>query len=83
MPKLTMQTDLSLYIHLPWCIKKCPYCDFNSHELKAELPEDAYIDYLIEDFKSHLDVIKHREIKSVFFVVEHPVYFQRKHLIDY
>jgi len=75
-----MQTDLSLYIHLPWCIKKCPYCDFNSHELKTELPEDAYIDYLIEDFKSHLDVIKHREIKSVFFGGGTPSLFSAKAL---
>ncbi len=59
--------DLSLYIHLPWCIKKCPYCDFNSHELNSELPEEEYIDYLIEDFTSHLDVIKHRQIISIFF----------------
>lgn len=75
-----MDNFLSLYIHLPWCIKKCPYCDFNSHELKTELPEDAYIDYLIEDFKSHLDVIKHREIKSVFFGGGTPSLFSAKAL---
>lgn len=40
---------LSLYIHIPWCIKKCPYCDFNSHAAKADLPEAAYIDALLAD----------------------------------
>lgn len=64
---MSMLTDLSLYIHLPWCVKKCPYCDFNSHELKTDLPEDDYIDCLIEDFKSHLPTIEGRIIKSIFF----------------
>lgn len=40
---------LSLYIHIPWCVQKCPYCDFNSHALKEEIPEDRYIDALLED----------------------------------
>jgi oxygen-independent coproporphyrinogen-3 oxidase len=41
---------LSLYVHLPWCIKKCPYCDFNSHEMRAaELPEQLYLDALVAD----------------------------------
>ncbi|MFV0449347.1 MAG: radical SAM family heme chaperone HemW [Vibrio sp.] len=41
--------DLSLYVHIPWCVQKCPYCDFNSHALKAEIPEDHYINALLED----------------------------------
>jgi len=40
---------LSLYIHIPWCVQKCPYCDFNSHALKEQIPEDRYIDALLED----------------------------------
>ena len=40
---------LSLYAHFPWCVRKCPYCDFNSHALRGELPEDAYIDALLGD----------------------------------
>lgn len=40
---------LSLYVHIPWCIKKCPYCDFNSHAAKADLPESLYIDALLKD----------------------------------
>jgi putative oxygen-independent coproporphyrinogen III oxidase len=46
---------LSLYVHIPWCIKKCPYCDFNSHAAKAELPERAYIDALLSDLTSDLE----------------------------
>ncbi len=45
---------LSLYVHIPWCVQKCPYCDFNSHELKHEIPEDAYIDALLEDLDSDI-----------------------------
>ena len=61
------KNNLALYIHLPWCVKKCPYCDFNSHELKGDIPEEAYIDCLLEDFNSHLASIQGREISSVFF----------------
>lgn len=46
---------LSLYIHIPWCIKKCPYCDFNSHALKADTPETQYIDALLADFHHDLE----------------------------
>jgi oxygen-independent coproporphyrinogen-3 oxidase len=58
---------LSLYIHIPWCIKKCPYCDFNSHAVKAELPEDAYITVLLADLA--LDIQRYtitRPISSIF-----------------
>jgi len=58
---------LSLYIHLPWCIKKCPYCDFNSHAINKEsFPEDAYIDALIKDLESELPRIWGRPIISIF-----------------
>ncbi|MES2204380.1 MAG: radical SAM family heme chaperone HemW [Pseudomonadota bacterium] len=80
MPKNTMTSILSLYIHLPWCVKKCPYCDFNSHEMKGELPEDAYIDCLIEDFNSHLSSIQNREISSIFFGGGTPSLFSAKSL---
>jgi putative oxygen-independent coproporphyrinogen III oxidase len=46
---------LSLYVHIPWCIKKCPYCDFNSHAVKADLPETAYIDALLNDLSHDLE----------------------------
>jgi putative oxygen-independent coproporphyrinogen III oxidase len=45
---------LSLYLHFPWCVRKCPYCDFNSHALRGELPEDAYIDALLRDLAFEL-----------------------------
>lgn len=47
--------DLSLYVHIPWCVQKCPYCDFNSHALKAEIPEDHYINALLEDLDTDID----------------------------
>ena len=62
---------LSLYVHIPWCVKKCPYCDFNSHARDGALPVDAYIDALAADLDRDLerfgDAIAGREIVSVFF----------------
>lgn len=58
---------LSLYIHIPWCVRKCPYCDFNSHAQKGELPEKQYIQQLIKDFESDLSFIQERPIHSIFF----------------
>ena len=58
---------LSLYIHIPWCIKKCPYCDFNSHAIKADTPEAAYIDALLSDLT--IDIQRYtitRPISSIF-----------------
>ena len=57
---------LSLYVHLPWCLKKCPYCDFNSHEVPGELPEQRYIDALIADLESSLPLIWGRTVHSIF-----------------
>ncbi len=60
---------LSLYIHIPWCVQKCPYCDFNSHTLKTDLPEQAYIDALLDDLnqdlKAYPSLIK-RPLHSIF-----------------
>ncbi|WP_310447843.1 radical SAM family heme chaperone HemW [Thiobacillus sp.] len=63
---LTTQPPLSLYIHLPWCVRKCPYCDFNSHALQT-LPEAAYIDALLLDLEQALPDIWGRRIHTVFF----------------
>lgn len=63
---LTVSPPLSLYIHLPWCVKKCPYCDFNSHAAQA-LPETAYIDALLSDLEQALPDIWGRRVHTVFF----------------
>lgn len=57
---------LALYVHLPWCVRKCPYCDFNSHERKGELPERAYVDTLVADLEALLPSVWGRRIASVF-----------------
>ena len=58
---------LSLYVHLPWCLKKCPYCDFNSHEsTSGELPEQRYLDALVADLEAALPLIWGRPIHSIF-----------------
>jgi putative oxygen-independent coproporphyrinogen III oxidase len=58
---------LSLYIHIPWCVKKCPYCDFNSHESRAEIPERRYVAALIADLEQSVPRVYGRKIRSVFF----------------
>ncbi len=58
---------LSLYIHFPWCIQKCPYCDFNSHAVKSGIPETAYIDRLLEDLQADLSLLTSAaKIQSIF-----------------
>ena len=58
--------ELSLYVHLPWCIRKCPYCDFNSHERRVPIAETAYIDALINDLEQSLPLVWGRPVISVF-----------------
>lgn len=62
-----LNLPLSLYIHLPWCVRKCPYCDFNSHELKDSLPEELYINALLNEIDTHLPLIQNRPLVSIFF----------------
>lgn len=57
---------LSLYVHFPWCVRKCPYCDFNSHEVKGSFPEDEYLDALRADLESALPLIWGRPVYTVF-----------------
>jgi oxygen-independent coproporphyrinogen-3 oxidase len=57
---------LSLYVHVPWCLKKCPYCDFNSHEVRGEAPEQRYIEALLADLEAALPLVWGRRVHSVF-----------------
>ena len=57
---------LSLYVHLPWCLRKCPYCDFNSHEATGALPEQRYLDALVADLEASLPLIWGRSVQSIF-----------------
>lgn len=65
-PQFTALPPLSLYIHLPWCVRKCPYCDFNSHEVRGELPEDAYVAALLADLEHCLPDVWGRPVNTVF-----------------
>ncbi len=58
---------LSLYIHIPWCVRKCPYCDFNSHAAGPTLPEQEYVDALLADLDADLGHVQGRELTSIFF----------------
>jgi oxygen-independent coproporphyrinogen-3 oxidase len=65
-PRFAALPPLALYVHVPWCLRKCPYCDFNSHEAKGDVPEAAYVDALIEDLELALPSIWGRKVLSVF-----------------
>lgn len=57
---------LSLYIHIPWCVQKCPYCDFNSHTQKGEIPALAYVDHVLADLDADIPYVAGREIHTIF-----------------
>ena len=65
-PHFSALPPLSLYVHIPWCVRKCPYCDFNSHAAPDALPEDAYVDALVTDLESALPSIWGRRVSTVF-----------------
>jgi putative oxygen-independent coproporphyrinogen III oxidase len=64
--KLAVLPPLALYVHIPWCVRKCPYCDFNSHERAGALPEREYLDALFRDLESALPDVWGRRVTSVF-----------------
>ena len=66
MPIFTAPIPLALYVHIPWCARKCPYCDFNSHEAREPLPERAYVDALLADLEQDLPRVWGRRIDSLF-----------------
>jgi putative oxygen-independent coproporphyrinogen III oxidase len=67
MPIFTDLPPLALYVHIPWCVQKCPYCDFNSHAMKDRLPEELYVHALLQELAQHADTLKHRPLVSIFF----------------
>ena len=74
---LTALPPLSLYVHLPWCVQKCPYCDFNSHQSSSEgLPEEAYIQALLQDLEHELPHIWGRSVETIFIGGGTPSLFQ-------
>jgi len=66
-PRFRALPPLSLYIHIPWCVRKCPYCDFNSHEARERVPERRYVDALVADLESALPQVWGRKVYTVFF----------------
>ena len=64
---LPLLPPLALYIHIPWCVRKCPYCDFNSHTASPVLPEEEYVDALLADLDQDLHAVYGRELSSIFF----------------
>ena len=65
-PRFAALPPLALYVHIPWCLRKCPYCDFNSHEARGEVPEHRYVDALVADLELALPSIWGRKVGSVF-----------------
>jgi putative oxygen-independent coproporphyrinogen III oxidase len=66
MQQFSTLPPLSLYVHIPWCVRKCPYCDFNSHEARQEIPEREYIDALLRDLEQDLPRVWGRPVYSIF-----------------
>ena len=76
--EFTELPPLSLYVHIPWCVRKCPYCDFNSHEAKGEVPEQAYVDALLADLAEEMPSVWGRTISTVFIGGGTPSLFSAK-----
>ncbi len=58
---------LALYLHFPWCVRKCPYCDFNSHNAPQTLPQREYVAALLRDLDQDLPLAQDRKLQSIFF----------------
>ena len=65
-PRFSALPPLALYVHIPWCMRKCPYCDFNSHEAKGDVDEDGYVDALMADLESALPSVWGRRVNTIF-----------------
>jgi putative oxygen-independent coproporphyrinogen III oxidase len=77
-PGLYGLPPLSLYVHLPWCVRKCPYCDFNSHEAPSQMPAKEYVDALLADLELDLPLVWGRGVQSIFFGGGTPSLFSAK-----
>jgi oxygen-independent coproporphyrinogen-3 oxidase len=75
-----IKIPLSIYIHIPWCVQKCPYCDFNSHALKISLPADDYVDALLRDLTTDAKLVGSRKISSIFIGGGTPSLLSGKHI---
>src|SRR4051794_18980352 len=64
--RLAVLPPLALYVHIPWCVRKCPYCDFNSHEARSDVPETPYVDALLKDLEGMLPLVWGRKVVSIF-----------------
>jgi len=83
MKGLLRNPPLSLYVHMPWCVRKCPYCDFNSHTAPDELPAEEYIQALVADLEQDLPLIWGRPVQSVFFGGGTPSLFSADHIATF
>ena len=80
---LTNPPPLSLYIHIPWCVKKCPYCDFNSHESRTDIPEKRYVAALIADLEQSVHACMVAKLKVCFLAAVRPVCFRQNRLMKF
>ena len=79
---VTLEDPLGLYVHLPWCVRKCPYCDFNSHPLKETLPAKPYVAALLRDLEQWSGSIKRREVSTIFLGGGTPSLFSARWIDD-
>ncbi|MGI9250719.1 MAG: radical SAM family heme chaperone HemW [Pseudohongiellaceae bacterium] len=82
MPTMLQTPPLSLYIHIPWCVRKCPYCDFNSHEAGDTFAEQEYVTALRDDLDADLDLFPQRELHTIFFGGGTPSLFSASGIAD-
>ena len=81
-PTYSQLPPLSLYVHIPWCVRKCPYCDFNSHASKQALPERDYVAQLIADLEADLHFVQDRPLTSIFIGGGTPSLFSAQSIAD-
>ncbi len=83
MKGLLRNPPLSLYVHMPWCVRKCPYCDFNSHTAPDQLPAKQYIQALVADLEQDLPLVWGRPVQSVYFGGGTPSLFSAGHIATF